>query len=212
MVMDAIVLAGGRSSRLFGHPKATLVYRGTTLLDRAIQSAIDANARTIAIVGNQPFSSSDPRLVTTREEPAYGGPVAGIGAGMTALADANSEPAQLLLVMACDLPEVDRAIAPLLSDSGLPNAVDGLVLVDDTGTEQPLTALYRTSAMAAALRARREHAPLDGLSMRALLADLHMQTVRAPAGTNDDIDTWDQAARHGIDMPNGIRCTHTEEP
>uniref|UniRef100_UPI0039EF6021 molybdenum cofactor guanylyltransferase n=1 Tax=Sinomonas sp. G460-2 TaxID=3393464 RepID=UPI0039EF6021 len=52
LAFDAIVLAGGRSSRLGGYPKPRLVYEGVTLLDRAL-GAVSA-ARRVAVVGPEP--------------------------------------------------------------------------------------------------------------------------------------------------------------
>ena len=37
MEFDAVILAGGRSSRLGGVPKAGLVYDGATLLERSLR-------------------------------------------------------------------------------------------------------------------------------------------------------------------------------
>ena len=39
MEFDAIILAGGRSSRLGGVPKSGLIYDGATLLERSLQAA-----------------------------------------------------------------------------------------------------------------------------------------------------------------------------
>lgn len=101
---DAIVLAGGRASRLGGHPKPQLTYRGATLLDHALD-AVDG-ARLTVVVGPGPGEPGGPdapvegratpgfpragtrpsRLVLyTREVPLYAGPLAALGAGLAAL-------------------------------------------------------------------------------------------------------------------------------
>ncbi|MFD1214070.1 molybdenum cofactor guanylyltransferase, partial [Arthrobacter sp. GCM10027362] len=46
---DAVVLAGGRSSRLGGVPKALLEFEGRTLLRRTLDAL--SGARRIAVVG-----------------------------------------------------------------------------------------------------------------------------------------------------------------
>jgi CTP:molybdopterin cytidylyltransferase MocA len=58
---------------------------------------------------------------------------------------------------------------------------------------------YRTSGLKKAVQ---ELASRDGLingSMRSLLASLDVQLVTVPAGTTDDVDTWDDAAALGVD-------------
>ncbi len=52
MDFDAVILAGGRSSRLGGSPKAGLVIGGQTLLERALQAARGALA--MVVVGPDP--------------------------------------------------------------------------------------------------------------------------------------------------------------
>ena len=47
MEFDAVILAGGRSSRLGGTPKAALRFRGDTLLERSLLAA--AGARSVAV-------------------------------------------------------------------------------------------------------------------------------------------------------------------
>jgi len=212
VTIDAVVLAGGRSSRLSGTPKAALIYRGISLLDRAVQAALDADARAVVVVGTQRTTIADARIASTREEPPFGGPAAGIGAGIAALARIHADhSADFTLVLACDLPEVARAIEPLLNSIPLAGGVDGLLLVDADDRQQPLTAVYRSTALAAAVDSRSHHAPLEGLSMRALIADLRLDSVPATCGTTADVDTWADAASHGIAVPPEFATTITQE-
>ncbi|HWU59042.1 MAG TPA: NTP transferase domain-containing protein [Microbacteriaceae bacterium] len=216
MIIDAIVLAGGRSSRLSGRPKSALLYQGATLLDRTVQAAIDAGSRSIVVVGTaRPTlagSAADGgRIVLTREDPPFGGPAAGIGAGMAVLDGAKTEPGTVVLVLACDLPEVGAALAPVLAALPLADGIDGVVLADYAGIHQPLTAAYDRAALASSLESRRRHAPLDGLSMRALIGDLRLRPVQATAGAADDIDTWTDAAKHGMSVPPEFASTNVWE-
>ncbi|MGO4494169.1 molybdenum cofactor guanylyltransferase, partial [Arthrobacter sp. 2YAF22_2] len=52
MEYDAVILAGGRSSRLGGVPKAQLRVDGATLLERSLQAA--SGARRTVVVGPDP--------------------------------------------------------------------------------------------------------------------------------------------------------------
>src|SRR5690349_15006086 len=75
---DAIVLAGGRGSRLGGVDKAALELGGESLLDRTFRAL--AGARRVVVAG-------DPRpvpagVVVVQEEPRFAGPAAAIGAAM----------------------------------------------------------------------------------------------------------------------------------
>ncbi|WP_308465535.1 NTP transferase domain-containing protein [Rathayibacter soli] len=230
MRMDAVVLAGGRSSRLAGADKAQLLYRGTSLLDRAIAAAIDAGARRIAIVGSDSLvpEHADPgQLVFAREDPPFGGPAAGLAAGIAALDNAElndaarhaegqaDAAAALLLVLACDLPQVARAVPSLLAALPLSDGTDGVMLVDADERTQPLTAVYRWSSLHTAAADRRTRNDLDGLPMRRLIGALNLVTVAAPTGSTDDIDTPADAARFGIALhtrgDTNARATGTTE-
>ena len=225
-----MVLAGGRSSRLGGTPKAGLRFRESSLLAATVASAVARGARRVVVVGSaeaiegtdvaaaaaaaRPVGSTADgedaaMLITAREEPHYGGPAAGIAAGFAALqrASGGQEDSDFVLVLACDLPEVDGAVGALLAaahaharlDRGdAVDGADGIVAVDDEGRPQNLLALYRSSALAAAVERHRVAGDLDGLPVRHLVEGLSLGTAAVPRGSADDVDTWADAARHGI--------------
>ena len=83
MEFDAIILAGGRSSRLGGVPKSGLIYDGATLLERSLRAA--GAARRTVVVGPDPGGLPG-GVLTCREEPPFAGPAAAIAAGLAALA------------------------------------------------------------------------------------------------------------------------------
>ncbi|MCG2621034.1 NTP transferase domain-containing protein [Arthrobacter sp. I2-34] len=210
---DAVVLAGGRSARLGGVPKALLEIAGRTLLERTLD-VLDG-ARRIAVVGPPELAAvlarrpaAEGRLLLTREDPPFAGPAAGIAAGVAALAapapagadDGGQAP--LTLLLACDMPGLAGLPQHLLAAvRHHPEA--GLWLpVDATGREQQLACCARTSALAAAVAAAGGAAGAGGLSVRKLLAPLAAVHVPLPAaGTTEDIDTWADAARFGIARP-----------
>lgn len=193
--IDAVVLAGGRSSRLSGTDKSSLMVNGRTLLDRTVSAA--RAARRIAVVGDPAALGPRPRdgrVLVTREEPAFGGPAAGIAAGLTVLADAAGDaPSAFTLVLACDMPAADGAVRSLLH--ALEPDSDGVIAVDDRGHRQPLAAVYSTSRLSAAVR---EHGGLQGSSVRSLISAMRLVDVPVPPGATDDIDTWTDAARLGV--------------
>lgn len=81
-LFDAIVLAGGRALRL-GTSKPQLVVAGARLLDHVLTATRDARAT--VVVGPDELASE--AYVLTREDPPFGGPVAGTAAGLAALPD-----------------------------------------------------------------------------------------------------------------------------
>ena len=212
LVFDALILAGGRSSRLGGVPKQALVYRGRTLLERSLEAA--AGARRTVVVGDSGFLPAQAIPATwpdnvfmCREEPPFAGPAAAIAAGLAALAkDGGGAP--FTLVLACDMPMASEAVAVLrqelvraagASGSGF---AGGLMARSDDGRAQPLAAFYSTPGLnnaCAGLASR--NALVDG-SVRALLASLDVQLVTVPAGSTSDVDTWDDAAALGIAAEN----------
>lgn len=198
---DAVVLAGGRATRLDGTSKAGLVVDGARLLDRALVAS--ARARQTVVVGPPeladailPPSSGEamPMPVLTREDPPFGGPVAGLAAGLRALPDPG---APWVLLLAVDVPRAARAVATL-EEAVSREPVDGAYLVRD-GHAQWLVGLYRRAALDAEL----DGIETDGAPMKRLVGALRCAEVPDPAGWSDDIDTPADAARLGARAGRG---------
>jgi molybdopterin-guanine dinucleotide biosynthesis protein A len=193
MIVDSLILAGGRSSRLGDSDKQKLQIGGKTLLQGSVDAVHASGARRVIVVGDD--GTDDAPAV--REEPAFAGPVAAIAAGLRALPG----DADVVLVIACDMPGVASALPVLLGAF----AGDGVIAVDRR-QRQPLTIAVSPSALDAAL----ERLPtLVDASMRALLGSLDLVEVTVPEGSTDDIDTWDDAARFGAaPSPTGVPHDH----
>ncbi len=116
LAFDAVVLAGGRARRL-GTSKPQLVVDGARLLDHVLAATRDARAT--VVVG--PADLASDAYVLTREDPPFGGPVAGTAAGLTALPDGA---APWVLLLACDVPRAAEAV-PLLVASAVGAAQGG---------------------------------------------------------------------------------------
>lgn len=170
------------------------------------------------MVGDVADSSVSPDVLVTREEPPYSGPAAGIAAGLTALGSADPIPSDYTLVLGCDMPGIDAAVAPLLSalstqalvtqapltQAPLTQPGDGVIAVDGRNRLQPLAAAYRTARLTAAAEAKRAAGILEGLSVFQLIAGLALTDVAVPQGATDDVDTWADAERFGVARPPGI--------
>ncbi|WP_120493834.1 molybdenum cofactor guanylyltransferase [Microbacterium phyllosphaerae] len=197
----AIILAGGRASRLGGAAKPLLDIDGRTLLDRAVAAV--AGCEPIVVVG--PPSPLHVDVVWARETPSFGGPVAGVAAGLALIDSAE------VYVLAADLPNAEAAVAvlrqhPPLSPGDDENKNDndndenasenenhdGLCLTDAAGRMQWLLGRYRTASLRTAVAALPDSG--RGASMRALLADLAL-TTRAAGDLAMDVDTWDDLER-----------------
>jgi molybdopterin-guanine dinucleotide biosynthesis protein A len=200
VLIDGVVLTGGRASRLSGTPKAGLLVSGRTLLEHTITAL--RLCRHIAVVGAVPEGVLlPPRIQVTREDPLFGGPAAGVAAGAALLASIVHHHSDVTLVLACDIPGVSDAVPLLLDALATDAGGDGVIAVDSTGTPNPLVAAYRTNSLRRALAA---HPAADGLSMRSLIESLDLTAVPVPDQYLDDVDTWADAARFGIVVPPGV--------
>jgi molybdopterin-guanine dinucleotide biosynthesis protein A len=196
VVIDAIVLAGGRATRLGGASKGGLSLAGQSLLERTL-AAVSA-ARHIVVVGDESDiarAAPDAEITIVREMPAFGGPAAAIAAGFDALDGASD----FVVVVGCDMPAVSDAIDLLLG--ALYAGSSGVVAVSFDGRPQPLVAVYSTPGLAYCVARHRRAGDLVNLSVRALLSGLEPALLPVPEGSTDDIDTWADAARLGVLIP-----------
>ena len=213
--VDLIVLAGGRGSRLGGVLKPAVEVAGRTLLSRVLDAR--PVARHAVVVGPpaaQPAAVppvtapvAHTPLIWALEDPPFGGPVAGLAAGLAALdahaaletnapletnVDGPEPPVGWLLVLACDLPwGADAARLLVAAASALEKTddrQDGVHLVDSSGHAQWLAAIYRAPALRAAVARLGDR--VDGASMRQLLAGLQLDGLQDEAGAGIDVDTW----------------------
>ena len=182
--VGAVLLAGGKGSRLGGADKALLRVGGATLLDRAL----DALAGLEVVVVGPPRDLCAVRVV--REDPSLGGPAAAVVAGLAALA-----PVDEVLLLAVDLPRLPEALPLLLA---APSAGDGTVAVDEGGRVQWLLGRYRTGPLLAAAATLGDP---EGRPLRVLLGGLALTRLHLPPGLEADVDTVADARRAGVVLP-----------
>jgi molybdopterin-guanine dinucleotide biosynthesis protein A len=190
----AIVLAGGAARRLGGVDKPALVVGGRSLLDTAVVACSDAGAERVVVAG--PTRPTERPVVWTREQPAGGGPLAALAAGLAVVPPACTT----VVVLAADLPTVSTALVTGLvelaraeggpDDARSGSAPDGAVVIDKEGTLQTLVAAYSRTALARALAAVGDP---HNRPVRALLSHLDLRVL--PDDTVADIDTPADAAR-----------------
>lgn len=186
MSVGAILLAGGRGSRVDGAVKPLFEVNGTTLLQRAVDAARSGGADRVVVAA--PVLDEQLDVVWVREDPPFGGPVAGIVAALPEV-DADE-----VYVIACDLPTADAAV--VLLSAPLSAGVDGACL--DDGRRQWLIGRYRTASLRAAASALPDRG--RDASMRALLGGLAVTSVSVDPAMTHDVDTWDDLtkARGGV--------------
>jgi molybdopterin-guanine dinucleotide biosynthesis protein A len=153
-----------------------------TLLERALAATLSATE--VIVVGQQVPTS---RPVTwTVEDPEGGGPAAGLLAGL----DRFLVPPDLVAVVAVDMPKVNAGtVARLTWAVEADPDSDGAVLLDRTQHRQPLAAVYRRTALAAARPAELEEQ--HGLPMRRLIGEMRLAEVPAVGDEARDVDTWE---------------------
>ncbi|MBP2478251.1 molybdopterin-guanine dinucleotide biosynthesis protein A [Crossiella equi] len=184
--MDAVVLAGGRASRMRGADKPGLVLGGLSLLGHALAAV--AGARHVVVVG--PRRTVPGPVTWTREEPPGSGPLAGLRAGLAALEDGTGQAAVpgvstvdgLVAVLAADQPGVTAATVSRLQRA-VTEGVAGAVLLAD-GHRQWLSGVWRVADLRAAMPERTEGVPL-----RALFGRLAVAEVPAQGAEGRDVDT-----------------------
>jgi molybdenum cofactor guanylyltransferase len=197
--VDAVVLAGGRASRLGGADKPALVVGDRSLLASVTSAADAAGARQVVVVGppRPGLMLAGGRLRVVREEPPGSGPVPALRRGLAEVA------APWVLVLAADLPFIraghlstllaaaagarPAAGAVLADDEGRPQwghrPAAGAVLADDEGRPQWLAGCWPTQALRAASLGYR------GGSLRGLLGPLS-PVVLGPAPGQPGPPPW----------------------
>lgn len=197
-----IVLGGGRSRRM-GTDKMAIVVEGAPLLQRTVSAAL-AWAGLVVVVAPRPKDWPHTLHATfTLENPPFGGPVAGIAAGLAAAGIGNIRPPVLdrppvleeeptltdVLILAGDLAHPDAAVSTLAAS---PLGVDGTVLEDEDGWPQYLAGRYRASTLTFALD---RIGPARDVSVRRLMRPLHLHRVMVPPTISQDLDTPDALIR-----------------
>jgi len=173
---SAIVLAGGRGTRLGGTEKAGVEVGGRTLLAWALDAVTEA--REVVVVGD-PAPTERP-VTFTRESPRFGGPAAGLLTGLDALRDVPA----YVAVVAVDMPRLTAGTLRRLTDAA--SGRDGSVLVGPDGRRQ--LALVVGSARLQEIRPDREHQ--RDLALWRLLSPLDLVEVASLGDEHRDVDSW----------------------
>jgi molybdopterin-guanine dinucleotide biosynthesis protein A len=181
----ALVLCGGASRRL-GRDKLAEPLGDATVLDMTLAGLPDA----WPVVAVGPHRHTLRAVTWTLEQPAGGGPLAGIAAGLALVRT------DLVVVLAGDMPFAGVAAAALVDALSGNHRWAAVAARDEAGQENPLLVAYRTDLVRAALPDR----TTDGRA-RTLLQALEHGTLEVTAAVSLDVDTPDRlaAARRRVD-------------
>lgn len=174
---SGVLLAGGTAARMDGIDKASIELGGRTLLEICLDAFLDADE--VVIVGPRTVRTTRP-VTFTREQPPLGGPVAGLLTGV----DMLLRPAQLVGLLAVDMPRVSAHTFRRLRAAATGH--DGAFLRDPSGRRQ-LCGVLSTDALG---RVRPDLEGQHGMALHRLLADLDLAPVAAVGDEARDIDTW----------------------
>ncbi|MEZ4699478.1 MAG: molybdenum cofactor guanylyltransferase [Rhodothermales bacterium] len=162
---SGLVLAGGRSAR-FGSDKALALVDGRPMIRQVFETLAGIAQPVFVSVGDAATTYDLPARHVADRYPGCG-PLGGIHAGLLA------SPAEWMLVVPCDMPDLDAASLKKLLKARTADG-DAVVAVDPAGRPVPVVACYHRRALA------RIEARLAGpdLSLHGLLDLLDVVTVR----------------------------------
>jgi molybdopterin-guanine dinucleotide biosynthesis protein A len=188
----AAIIAGGQATRFGGVDKSRLHIEGQTIISRQAAVLQPLTADLFIVASQRERFADTPWRVYPDVLPGTG--VA--GAILTAL---ESTTADRVLVVACDLPFLDRGLLQRLLD--LAAEADAAWVETPAGAE-PLLACYRRHA-AATIRATIE---AGHLKARDLDRVLHIRTV-----TLDELQTFGEPSRllANINSPEDLSTIHS---
>lgn len=185
----ALILAGGRGTRMGGVDKPGLLVHGRRLLDIALSATAHLDA--VVVVGpHRP--ELDPGITQTQETPAGAGPVEAIWAGLSATRLPDDA---VVVVLASDLPHIeavsiDALIAATSTDSPVTCAVD------ENNRTQFLLSAWTFRELRQRLSTLRESSGLENQPMKAIVTE-PFSTLRVTGTTDCDTPAdIDRARNH----------------
>lgn len=184
------MLAGGASRRM-GQDKATLCIGGQELGERVLVAALLAGASEVLAVGGDGAPLQEQGWRHVADLWPGEGPFGGIISALTVAAN------ELVVVLACDLPEVDDQGLQYLVGECVAHPSAMVVVPDRDGRPEVLHAVWRRGALAV-LRSLFD----DGeRSPTAALVHLEVHHVSVAESSLRDLDTPEDLAQYLHDHP-----------
>lgn len=190
--VGALILAGGKNSRMGGHDKAFLRIGSETVVERSL-ALLRRCFPEVVVVSNQPEKYTPFAVTVASDEFAAAGPLAGIHAGLKLLKNPYA------FVVACDMPFL--RVEPIAYLVAAIRQQDAIVPCWDNDIE-PLHAIYATALrprIAAALQsgtyAIRDFLPTIRVDY---IAEASMRAVEGAEESFRNVNTPEEAARFDI--------------
>ncbi|KHS51355.1 MobA-like NTP transferase domain containing protein [Brevibacterium linens] len=196
MQLSAVILSGGRSSRFGGTHKPGVELDGTPVIARILSAVVEAAPEADIWVAGETDGLSEAdreRAKAVREEPKFGGPLAGIAAAVDGIDESGAGPEEpaVTLIVAGDMPLVTSAhlrdLIAACAQSGAP-----AVGYDDRGSMQFLCAAWPGSLLRRRLQEIGD--PTDR-AVKLLYRDLDTVRVDVDPGQLLDFDTPEEFDR-----------------
>ncbi len=155
---SAVILAGGKGSRIGGHDKADMTLGGVSALDWILEALPDE----AEIVVVAPDRHTARPAVFCLEEPRFGGPVAALAAALVHVTS------PVIAILGGDMPRSSHLAMRLVEEFRHSNGA-ALIPVDADGRRQPLGMVVDAAHLREAITAIQ---PVEGRAMHEVISNL----------------------------------------
>jgi molybdenum cofactor biosynthesis protein MoaC/molybdenum cofactor guanylyltransferase len=188
MIVDAVILAGGEGRRMDGRDKGLVELSGRPLVEWCLEGvqrqSVPVDHIIISANRNLPDYARYGYAVLRDVYPSNPGPLAGIHSAFLA------SPAEMLLVLPCDLPFVPHDLLLQLRGALANSSADAAVAKTVDGRIHPTICLLRRSVLPSLL----EHLSSNRLKMLDWLASINAVPVTFADGSFPNLNTSDDLA------------------
>ena len=138
MEICALVLAGGKSSRMKGNNKACLKYKSRTFIENIISELENFNKIYISVDNKEKYKNLNYELIEDEFEGI--GPIGGIYSALKVMSE------DYVFVIACDMPKIKKKLTEVLL-SNIEQDDRCMVFKDDAGRIYPLGGIYSKKSL-----------------------------------------------------------------
>ncbi len=138
MEICALVLAGGKSSRMKGNNKAFLKYKSRTFIENIISELENFNKIYISVDNKEKYKNLNYELIEDEFEGI--GPIGGIYSALKVMSE------DYVFVIACDMPKIKKKLTEVLL-SNIEQGDKCVVFKDDAGRIYPLGGIYSKKSL-----------------------------------------------------------------